>query len=440
MIDAFLLLALPYIAIAVCVIGTIYRIKTAPLTYSALSSQFLESKSLMWGSLPWHIGITLILLGHLTALCFPGPWHALLSYKPFLYAVEGTGIGLSFLCIIGVLTLLVRRVLSARIQAVTSVMDLVVLGLLLAQIVTGLGVAASYRWGAMWATGTVVPYIHSILVFQPDSSLVADMPVLVKVHMINAWLILLVVPFSRLIHMFALPVHYLTRPWQKVVWTNPRGRLKPDTEEYVEHAGRREFIKGAAGITAGALLLGIGAADNMFKFFFGPRLSEEEQAEIMRTRLKRLQATANQKELELERQQSKFILIAALSDLRADRGKYFIDYQMQPALAFAGKDGSPILISAKCTHLGCTVGNEVNDKGKILCPCHVSFFDVQTGVPDADAPAKAPLPKLPWAIMDSKGNIIANCSDKGVVTGNVSRAATQGANLYLARSNGEAVS
>jgi Rieske Fe-S protein len=178
----------------------------------------------------------------------------------------------------------------------------------------------------------------------------------------------------------------------------------------------------------------------MFRFFFGPRLSDKEQVEMMETRLKRLQATANQKQLELERQQSKFILIASLSDLNTTQGKYFIDYDMRPALAFRGKDGLPVLLSAKCTHLGCTVGNEVNDQGKILCPCHVSFFDVGSGVPDADAPAKAPLPKLPWVLMDSKGTVIASCTDKGVVSGNTNPAAVKGTNVYVARSNQEMVS
>lgn len=436
MIESFLLLALPYIALVVCVVGTIYRIKNASLTYSALSSQFLESKSLMWGSMPWHIGIVTVLLGHAIALLAPGFWHTLLSYKPFLLAVESIGLGVSALCILGLTVLIVRRVVSARVQAVTSSMDLAVLFLLLVQIILGVAVAVNYKWGAMWATGTASPYIYSILTFQPDITYVSDMPIIIKAHIVNAWLILLLVPFSRLIHMFALPVHYLTRPWQKVVWNNPRRELTA-VEERVEQEGRRHFIKGMVGVTAGGVLLSVGAMDKMFRFFFGPRLSDAEQAEIMETRLKRLQATATQKQLELERQQSKYILIAPLAELSSTRGKYFTDYEMRPALAFLGHDGMPVLMSAKCTHLGCTVGNEVNDKGKILCPCHVSFFDVATGSPDADAPAKAPLPKLPWVLMNKKGDVVASCSDKGVVAGNPAPELLKGTNVYIARSNQE---
>jgi Rieske Fe-S protein len=107
---------------------------------------------------------------------------------------------------------------------------------------------------------------------------------------------------------------------------------------------------------------------------------------------------------------------------------------MNPAMAFAGDDGVPILISAKCTHLGCTVGNEVNKEGKILCPCHVSFFDIKTGMPNADAPAKTPLPFLSWAIMDKQGNVVASRDEKGKMSGNTSAQAIENCNLYVCRS------
>jgi len=45
--------------------------------------------------------------------------------------------------------------------------------------------------------------------------------------------------------------------------------------------------------------------------------------------------------------------------------------------------------SAKCTHQGCPVTRVEN--GKIICPCHDSHFDITTGAPTADGPAKAPL-------------------------------------------------
>ena len=119
--------------------------------------------------------------------------------------------------------------------------------------------------------------------------------------------------------------------------------------------------------------------------------------------------------------------------MRADSGKYFIDYKMQPALAFKGKDGLPLLLSAKCTHLGCTVGNKVDAQGKILCPCHVSYFDIETGKPNEGAPAKDPLPLIGWVLMDERGNILVNRNNKGIITGSLSEDQGARAKVYIAK-------
>jgi nitrate reductase gamma subunit len=432
MIDSFLFVGLPYIAIAACIVGTIYRLRSESFTQSALSSQFLESKQLVWGSLPWHIGIGLIVLAHLAALLFPGVWRALMHNQTILYATETAGVALAVLAIMGLTVLIIRRVTSSRIQAVTSAMDLVILTLLFFQIVLGLLTALLYRWGALWSTASAVPYVWSLLTLQPDAAYVAAMPPVIKGHILLAWLIVLLIPFSRLVHMFALPLDYLFRAPQKVVWTNPRH--EEGAVVNVERAkARRYFIKGAVGVVAGGTLFSVGAADKVFRFFFGPRLPEKEETKLMAIRLHRHEKSLEFKKYELERQQNDYIFIAKLSELTPTKGKYFIDYEMHPALAFKDTDGLPLLISAKCTHLGCTVGAECDSQGKLLCPCHVSYFDIHTGMPNADSPAKAPLAHIGWVLMDQDGKMVASRHRDGKLTGSPDPGRLDTYSVFIAR-------
>jgi nitrate reductase gamma subunit len=406
MFDTLLLVVLPYLAIVICIAGTIYRVRCTPLTYSSLSSQFLESNGLKWGSLPWHLGIITLICAHILALLCPPLWQSLMANEAILMFTESAGLGLGILSLFGLFILAVRRLTSANIQAVTSSMDLLVVILLAVQVGLGVAIAVSCKWGAAWCSGTTTPYFWSLVTLQPDLNLVAELPPLVKAHLVGAWLLILIIPLSRLIHMFAVPVQYLFRPPQNVVWTNPR-KLASSQQAFQEDEARRSFVKASLGIFTGSLLLSIGTMRNIFSFFFGPRLTLKQESDLMQEKLERIQSTADQRSLELQRQTSKFIAVASMSELSKQSGKYFIDYKMQPGIAFMGKDGLPLLISAKCTHLGCTVGNTVDSQGKILCPCHVSYFDIETGMPNADAPAKQPLPHLGWVIRDEHGEILA---------------------------------
>ncbi|MCC7519084.1 MAG: respiratory nitrate reductase subunit gamma [Verrucomicrobiae bacterium] len=437
MIDAFLLVGLPYLALAVCVIGVIWRWKTQAFSWSSLSSQFLEARQLRWGSTPWHLGILVVLLGHGLAFAFPRVWESLMSHPTLLVIAETVGLGAGAMALAGLVVLAFRRLASGRVQAVTSTMDLVVLALLFFQVLLGVLTALLYRWGASWSTTTVVPYFWSLVLLQPDSSLVADLPPVVKAHLVGAWLILLAVPFSRLVHVLALPLSYLWRAPQIVIWSSPRRAAKMVREQRVQES-RREFLKGAAGVAVAGSLLSLGVLEKLARFFQGPKLAGEMETVLLTKRLHRIRMTAEEQALQLERQKSTRILIGRLSELSSSKGKYFIDFNMAPALAFLDANGLPLLISAKCTHLGCTVGSEVNAQGQILCPCHISYFTITTGEPNVGAPAKTPLPHLEWVVVDASGKDLAHRGSSGAIQGSLQGVPPEACSVYVARPTEEA--
>lgn len=215
--DDLLFGALPYAAIVLAVVVTVVRWRRAAFTVSSLSSQLLESRLLYWGSVSFHWGLTLILIGHLAGLLIPQGVEAWNGEPLRLYVAEATGLALALLAGFGLLVLVYRRVSNARIRAVTTPMDLVVLAIIAVQIFSGVWMAVAHRWGSAWGPGVLGAYVRSLFWFQPEPGYVAPLPFMVKVHVLAFFAFLAVFPFSRLIHMITLPVQYLARPWQKVV-------------------------------------------------------------------------------------------------------------------------------------------------------------------------------------------------------------------------------
>src|SRR5690606_18325923 len=98
---------------------------------------------------------------------------------------------------------------------------------------------------------------------------VNELPGVMKLHLTGAWVILLLLPFSRLVHIFSLPLEYITRPPQKVVWTTTRRRENVVAAEHAENS-RRVFLKAAFGLGAAGTLLSVGVLDKVGRYFKGP--------------------------------------------------------------------------------------------------------------------------------------------------------------------------
>lgn len=228
-LNVFLFIALPYIAIAVFLIGTIYRYKFTKYKYSSLSSEFLETKALFWGSVPFHWGIVVLFFGHLAAFLLPDvilSWNS--SYiRLLILEISGFIFGLS--AFIGLLNLLKRRLFNKRILIVTTKMDIFIVALLLTEIFFGLWIAFGYRWGSSWFALIMTPYITSLFSINPQIDAVVSMPWVVKTHVVLAFIIILILPFTRLVHLLVYPLSYLWRPYQKVLWYwNKKELRNPD--------------------------------------------------------------------------------------------------------------------------------------------------------------------------------------------------------------------
>jgi len=210
----------PYIAILICLVGSWIRFDREPYTWKASSSQLLRNKGMRVASNLFHVGIIFILAGHFVGLLTPQEvYHAFISTesKQLLAMVSGGLFGL--ICLVGIVMLLQRRFTDPRIRATSSMSDNLILVLLFVQLVLGL---LTIFASAQHMDGSVMVQLgiwaQSIVTFQATKAAMAieSVNIIYKLHVFLGLTILLLVPFSRLVHVISAPVWYLGRRYQVV--------------------------------------------------------------------------------------------------------------------------------------------------------------------------------------------------------------------------------
>lgn len=222
-----LLVVFPYLAMFVFFLGTIMRYYKAPFTYSSLSSQFLENRQHFWGLVPFHYGIVTVLIGHIVAFLIPRQillWNS----KPLrLYVLEISALIFGLLTLVGLLGAIIRRLTVSKIREVTTPLDWHVFAILLFQVASGIYIAVFHPWGSSWFAAALTPYLWSLVKFNPDISFITMMPLAVKAHIVSAYVLIGIAPFTRLVHVLVVPNPYLWRRPQVVRWYRSPKRALP---------------------------------------------------------------------------------------------------------------------------------------------------------------------------------------------------------------------
>jgi nitrate reductase gamma subunit len=223
MAGMFFFIILPYLALVSVIAGSIYVYRHHEFKISSLSSQLLESRVLFFGRRPFHWGIVTLFFGHLIGFLLPS-WVLAWNGRPLrLYILEITALAFALLCMGGLIVLITRRIRIKRIRVVTSGMDVFVFIILFLQIYFGIHTALAYRWGSTWFATDLVPYLRSIFVFRPDITVIQALPLIPKMHIATAFILIGMIPYTRFMHFLVYPLHYLFRAYQVVIW-NRRGK------------------------------------------------------------------------------------------------------------------------------------------------------------------------------------------------------------------------
>ena len=231
-LDVLLWGVLPYVMVAVLVGGTIWRYRYDKFGWTTRSSELYESRLLRIGSPLFHFGLLVVIVGHVIGLIIPKSWTDAVGLSQEAYHVQALLLGAvaGFSTLIGVGILVYRRRTTGPVFMATTRNDKLMYAVLVAAIVVGLattllgaagGEEHNYRL-------TVSPWFRSLFVLQPDVAAMSQSGLAFQLHTLIGMGLFAIWPFTRLVHAFTAPVHYLFRPY--IVYRTRQGgaAARPD--------------------------------------------------------------------------------------------------------------------------------------------------------------------------------------------------------------------
>jgi nitrate reductase gamma subunit len=140
------------------------------------------------------VGATIMLLWHAACFLLPHPVQLFIRSPMRLFLLEVVGLIGGMMLAWGLVASITRR-LSSRDAGARAWLPFQVL--LLAEVLNGLIIAVAYRWASAWYVSVVVPYLRSLVTLQPDATLIAQLPLTVRLHLFGVLALLLAWPLTR---------------------------------------------------------------------------------------------------------------------------------------------------------------------------------------------------------------------------------------------------
>ncbi|HEX2497907.1 MAG TPA: respiratory nitrate reductase subunit gamma, partial [Actinomycetes bacterium] len=184
--NTLLWVVVPYATLVTFALGTIWRYRYDKFGWTTRSSQLYETAVLRWGSPMFHVGILLVLVGHVGGLLIPKSWTEAVGISEHTYHLLSAFIGTvaGVLTVVGLAILIARRRLVGPVFIATTRNDkamyvvlagTILLGMLATVRANVIGEGYDYR-------ETVSPWLRSVLLLQPDAGLMSNVPLDFKAH------------------------------------------------------------------------------------------------------------------------------------------------------------------------------------------------------------------------------------------------------------------
>jgi nitrate reductase gamma subunit len=183
-------------------------------------ANYCARKNYAWAVICFTLVYCCCFVGHFVGLLTPPAiYHSLglsTSAKQILAVVAGGIFG--GICAKGIYILIRRRLTDARIRATSSRMDIFILLVIGVQLLLGLFTLPISLYHSDGGNMLLLSeWAQRIVTFRSGAAdQVSNIGIIFKLHLFLGMTIFLVFPFSRLVHVWSVPLGYIARPYQVV--------------------------------------------------------------------------------------------------------------------------------------------------------------------------------------------------------------------------------
>ena len=212
----------PYIALTTFIVGSVIRFDREQYTWKADSSQIFEKEQLPKGSILFHIGVLALFMGHFAGLVTPHSWFLAMGVSDMMHQVVAISAGAAFgsLCMMGGVILWKRRMYHPRVRANSRFMDIFILNWILVTLAVGLLTIPVSIYHAFNGDASVMialaEWVQGMLVLNAQPEYLSGVGFIYKLHLFLGMSVFFLFPFSRLVHVWSMPLGYMFRPYQIV--------------------------------------------------------------------------------------------------------------------------------------------------------------------------------------------------------------------------------
>jgi len=211
-LNNFLFTYLPHIAFAVFWFGLITRIVYANSTIQARSTQLLARHAIRSGSNLFHVGIIAVFLGHFTLFIPEKIYHLIMSTETKRLIALSMGTFFGIMAFTGMIILIWRRFFVDNLKKTSNFHDYFIIILLLAEAALGLMSVGTTAAGTVPQYAALGEWAQKVITFQPDAgAVIASHSIIYKIHILIGLIIIMIFPYTKLMHMLVVPVAYFFR-------------------------------------------------------------------------------------------------------------------------------------------------------------------------------------------------------------------------------------